>query len=73
MNEILGEEDLRHVFIEVPTVWRTVSCADATDEQFDAWAESQMQVLRDRPSWPAEKRARFCNLLNQYGVLSKDR
>jgi len=71
-RETVTKNDLNRVFIRVQDAlgrYANISCHEATDEQFDAWARSRMQIQGNNAPWNPEERAEFCNQLYQAGAL----
>jgi len=72
-RETLTKNDLNRVFIRVQDAlgrWANISCHEATDNQFDTWARSRMQIQGGFGPWSPEERADFCNQLYQAGSLA---
>lgn len=73
MPETLHVEDLCRVFIRAQDAqgqWKSISCEESTDEQFDTWAKSRMPIQGEPGPWGLVERADFCNRLYQAGALT---
>lgn len=68
MDKILTVDDLDRVFFRAQDEqgkWGAISAKDATDAQFQTWAESRIPIQGENASWGQEERADFCHTLYQ--------
>lgn len=71
--EALQLDDLERIFIRAQTPdgkWDSISCAEATDEQFDTWIKTRMPIEGEDAPWSLEERRSVCDVLWQAGALS---
>lgn len=72
--EALTIENLDRIVIRVQsndlTGWTTISARDASDMQFEVWAQSRLDVRGSDGSWSLEERADFCDVLWRDGHLN---
>ncbi len=73
MNERLTADDLERVFFRAQDIsgkWGSINAKEATDAQFQVWAESRIAIQGEETPWTLEERANFCDMLYQAGGLS---
>lgn len=73
VKETLTIDDLTRVFIRAKMPdgrYRSIDCAEASDEQFDIWATSRIEIQGEPGPWSMEERAKFCDMLWQAGALT---
>lgn len=64
----LHVEDLCRVYIRTRD-GQTLNCEECSDEQFDTWARSRMEIRGKPGPWNLEERVYFCDRLYRVGVL----
>jgi hypothetical protein len=72
-RETLTKDDLNRIFIRAQDErgkWDSISIEEATDKQFQEWANSRMTIVGEDMAWPPEERADFCDRLWQDNALT---